>query len=380
MKKKILIAFAGVLAVAAVMSGCGKNEKQNTGSSAGAETDVQITAEELLKATDYDVKDYVTLNDYFGMEIVLPTSYEASEENISAYANQMLVSYPEYEAGDKEIVEENDVVNIDYVGKKDGEAFDGGTAEGYRLKIGSNTFIDGFEDGLIGKKVGETVDLNLTFPENYGNTDLAGQEVVFTVTINSIDEEKPVTYEDLTDEYIASNFAASGITTVDSFKEQLKAIIEQNAQTAIQSEVLNALTTQCKVELPEGLKDERMTTYMEQVKADIEEQGQTFEEAVGMTEEEYRQQISDSLEESLIQELILEAIVQNENISISENEYKNFIQMYMSSYGIADEAAFYEQYGDEAYVKLSYAENQVLTQIMDKVKVTYSDDSSTSAQ
>ena len=87
---------------------------------------------------------------------------------------------------EKSVVESGDTVNIDFEGKKDGVAFDGGTSQGYNLTIGSGSFIDGFEDGLIGVNVGDTVDLNLTFPEGYQNADLAGQDVVFTVTVNFI--------------------------------------------------------------------------------------------------------------------------------------------------------------------------------------------------
>ena len=94
------------------------------------------------------------------------------------------------------LVESGDIVNIDYVGKVDGQEFNGGSATGYHLTIGSGTFIDGFEDGLIGKNVGETVDLNLKFPDNYtNNTDLAGKDVVFTVTVNSISRVPELTDE-----------------------------------------------------------------------------------------------------------------------------------------------------------------------------------------
>ena len=111
---------------------------------------------------------------------------EVTDEVIENYINgNMLTTYPITDRA----VEDGDLVTIDYVGKKDGEAFSGGSAEGYQLKIGSNTFIDGFEEGLIGVMPGDTVDLDLTFPESYSrNQDLAGQAVVFTVTLDKISE------------------------------------------------------------------------------------------------------------------------------------------------------------------------------------------------
>ena len=110
----------------------------------------------------------------------------------------------------------------------------------------------GFEDGLIGKNVGETVELNLTFPEDYSNnTDLAGKAVVFTVTINSIDTEKEMVYDDLTDEYVSENFGNKGISTVDDLKSQVSSVLENrnhsSKMTEIQSGVLQKLLDECEV-------------------------------------------------------------------------------------------------------------------------------------
>lgn len=152
---------------------------------------MEIPAKELLKATDYKVEKYVKLNDYMNMTVELSKDYTVSDADIQSYIEYLMSMYPSYEVSDKKTVESGDVVNIDYVGKIDGEEFSGGSATGQHLEIGSGSFIDGFEDGLIGKNVGETVELNLTFPEDYtNNTDLAGKAVVFTVTINSIDTKK----------------------------------------------------------------------------------------------------------------------------------------------------------------------------------------------
>ncbi len=137
---------------------------------------------------NYDMSKVVEL-DSFSVEVD-PTS-DNYKEYYSERVSELLVA--ELTEGK---VEEGDIANIDYVGKKDGVAFDGGTANGYDLEIGSDSFIDGFEDGLIGKEIGSTVDLNLTFPESYGNADLAGQDVVFTVKINSVQH----TFSELNDE------------------------------------------------------------------------------------------------------------------------------------------------------------------------------------
>ena len=159
MKKKIMIALICVMAAATVLGGCGKKGNTKGGSSAVEEEakDVQIPAKELLKATDYDVEKYVTLNEYSGMEIELDSDYAVSDDDVKSYIEQVISMYPAYEKTDKQTVENKDVVNIDYEGKVDGETFSGGSATGAHLEIGSDSFIDGFEDGLVGVKIGDTV-------------------------------------------------------------------------------------------------------------------------------------------------------------------------------------------------------------------------------
>lgn len=380
MKKKLVIMLVAAMMAAAVFSGCG-NKNAQTGSSVSAEAeDVQISAKELLKATDYDVKKYVTLNDYMNMTVELSQTYEASDADIQSYVEQIIASYPGYEKTDKTTVEDGDIVNIDYEGTQDGVAFSGGTAVGAHLEIGSDSFIDGFEDGLIGRNVGETVQLDLTFPEDYSsNPDLAGQAVVFTVTINSIDTELEMTYDTLTDEYVSSNFAGYyGWVTVDDMKsaaaDYLNSYNEYYKQQEIQTKILDKLVEECTVEIPEGLLDERITDYKTktQAKADAAEMelDTYLQNNMGMTEDEFNEQVDVYMEESLIQELILEAIVEDQDISISQNDFSSFVASYVSNYQLESEEALYEEYGGEAYIKLSYAENQALLKLMNNVKTT----------
>ena len=292
----------------------------------------------------------------------------------------LLSMYPEYETTDKTTVENGDIVNIDYVGKVDGEEFNGGSATGQHLEIGSGSFIDGFEDGLIGKNVGDTVDLNLTFPDSYSNTDLAGKDVVFTVTINGIETKKDIGYEDLTDEYVSENFGTQGISTIDELKSQVSSGLEQQVYSKkmqeVQTEVLAKLLDECEVTIPDGLLDQRIAEYKERVNKMVEDSGQSFEDYTGKTEDEFYKDIDTTMEESLKQELILEAIVRDMKLSISEKSFESFVDQYVSSYKFDSRDAFYEEYGGEDYIKLSYAENQALSKIMDSVKTTAKDTSS----
>lgn len=379
MKKKLVMVLLAVMVVTATLGGCGQ-KGASTGSSVSAEEeqDVEISAKQLLKATDYKVEKYVKLNDYMNMTVELTNDYSVSDEDIQNYIEYLMSQYPAYEVSDKKTVESGDVVNIDYVGKVDGEEFSGGSATGQHLTIGSGSFIDGFEDGLIGKKVGETVDLNLKFPDTYSNNpDLAGKDVVFTVTINSIDTEKEMTYDDLTDEYVSENFAGSGITTVDGLKTTVSSSLEQQNYSSkmqeIQSAVLSKLLEECEVTLPDGLLDQRVSEYKDRVNKAVEESGKTFDEYMNMSEEDFDKQVPDYIQESLKQELILEAIVKDQKISISQKKFEAFVDSYVSQYGMKDRNAMYEEYGGEDYVRLSYAENQALSKVMDSVKTTVAD-------
>ena len=168
MKKRIVIMLTAVMMTAALATACAKSEKD------GGKSDIQqmhATEDDGSKAgkIQYDAKDCVTLGDYSALQISVKNTYEVTQEQIDDYARRMAEFYaqPVYKDTDKKVVENGDTVNIDYEGRQDGVAFEGGTAKGAYLTIGSGRFIDGFEEGLTGKKVGETVDLNLTFPDPY---------------------------------------------------------------------------------------------------------------------------------------------------------------------------------------------------------------------
>ena len=362
MRKKMIALFLCISTVAA-LSGCGSSKSSTSTGNADS-------AEKLVK-----------LGDYKNIEVEVDKSYEISDNSVQETIENYFLTAPIYtENKEKDTVADGDVANIDYEGTKDGEAFDGGSAKGYNLKIGSGTFIDGFESGLIGKKVGETVDLNLTFPDSYSNTDLAGKDVVFTVTINGIETKKDIGYEDLTDEYVSENFGTQGITTVDELKSQVSSGLEQQVYSTkmqeVQTEVLAKLLDECEVTIPDGLLDQRIAEYKDRINKIVEDSGKSFEDYTGKTEDEFYKDIDTTMEESLKQELILEAIVRDMKLSISEKSFESFVDQYVSSYKFDSRDAFYEEYGGEDYIKLSYAENQALSKIMDSVKTTVKDTSS----
>ena len=246
MKKKLSMVLAGI-AVCTLFTACSKatNETEvdtNTVSEAGAATDaagsessgtdsgvsdITIDFDNLTTKNLVDVKasDYVTLGEYNGVTVEA-TLQEITDADVDDYLNNLFASNPPMTEVTDRAVEDGDTVNIDYVGKYADtlEAFDGGTAQGATLVIGSNSYIDGFESGLIGVNKGETVDLDLTFPENYGTTELAGKAVVFTVTVNSIS----VSGTEMTDEW-AAGLGIDGVTTIDELKAYARGKLSEQA-------------------------------------------------------------------------------------------------------------------------------------------------------
>ncbi len=271
MRKNLSILIAGI-AVCALFTACGKETEQASdnaaaNSSQAAEATSDVTAEaaasdltidfdnlDTKNLEDYTASDFVKLADYNGITVEAVLQ-EVTDADVDAYINELLASNPPMIEVTDRAVQDGDTVNIDYVGKyaDTKEAFDGGTASGADLVIGSNSYIEGFESGLIGVKKGETVDLNLTFPENYGATDLAGKDVIFTVTVNSISTAST----DITDE----GDAGLGIENVSKLTE-LKAyaveILNEQAletynSTIENTAVQNVLDNSVFSDIPEEL-------------------------------------------------------------------------------------------------------------------------------
>ena len=197
----------------------GSADAESTDSSDKEENKTADAGDTRLVTVD-DVSKYVTIGEYKGL--TLDNTVEVvTDDAVEGRLEQELQNKAE-EVTDGS-VQNGDVVTINYVGTKDGVAFDGGTANNYELTIGSGTFIDGFEDGIIGMKKGETKDLDLTFPEDYASSDLAGQEVTFKVTLQSF-KRAP----ELTDEWAAKN---TDCKTADDYKKEIRKTLESEAKT-----------------------------------------------------------------------------------------------------------------------------------------------------
>lgn len=370
----VCLAAAPIAAMAeeteAVTEAAAETEAGTEAESEAAEESTE--AEEVAVRPEYTALDYVTLGEYMGLTVTVdPISVTDEEVDAEALTNITYYGDEVYETLTEGTVQEGDTANIDYEGKLDGEAFDGGTSKGYDLTIGSGTFIDGFEDGLIGVAIGETVDLPLTFPENY-TEELAGKDVIFTVTVNEVKRMKELT-DDLVNTVTDGEYA-----DVAAFKAYVRETLEETAQESRENTIKNDLLTQISAgstinEFPQELVDysvDEMTTYYETY---AEMYGMEFADFLsayfGLTEEEFAEQAVLAVEQNLQQELYIKAIAESEGLEIDDEEFAAGCQKYADDYGFESAEAVVEAIGGEDTMRLSLLLDETFEYLMENAVI-----------
>ena len=319
--KKRLLAILLVACMAFAVCGC-KKEEEKTNEEA-AETEAEITESGVPvvdKTVDEEgIEAFVTVKDYMGMELE-KTIYTVTEETIDSEIESELSSMPIYDKDEERTVEVGDVVNLDYSGSVDGVVFDGGTAYGYDLEIGSGSFIDGFEDQLVGMHVGESRDITVTFPEDYQAADRAGAEAVFACTINGIAEY----VTEPTEEWLLANTTC---TTVEEYREEIRKGLEEyyasESESKLYMDAWSKLLENAEfIQYPQDMYD---LCYQEQ-KLSYESYAmmygmdyESFLEYFGMTEESIRSEAETYLKDALIARYIIDM----EGITEEDEGFKN---------------------------------------------------------
>ncbi|MBP5763446.1 MAG: FKBP-type peptidyl-prolyl cis-trans isomerase [Lachnospiraceae bacterium] len=338
MKRRIVALFT-VLSLLS-LSACSGDENvfpdvsgNNTGVTAPADLGESVTV------FDYDMSQYVEVGDYRSLTIDYEP-YDLTEEDIDYAYMTFLNDYanmvdPANYVTDRE-VHDGDTVSLNYCGTKDGVAFEGGTAEGYLLKIGSGTFIPGFEEGLIGVMPGEEIDLPLTFPEEYHAEDLAGQEVIFTCTVNGIITIDSIlaTANDNRDE------GTDPIETEEDLREmcreelvkQVKAYDRENVQSLI-TQNLSTIVTE-KAAFPQELVDAYDALVLKSVESSAAMYGidsETLLSYYGYTLDSY---IAEFSRPQLVNDAALYVIASENNLLQTDEEFEASLQEYADSYGV----------------------------------------------
>ncbi len=333
MKKSIALIMAAMLTMSA-LGGCAKE-----GANAGEKINGAL---QQLK-----VEDYVTLADYSNLTVeVAPmqviTDDQVEETYVAIYQENAKVT-------DRAVVN-GDTVSIDFVGTKDGVAFEGGTANDYILEIGSNSFIEGFEAGLVGVMPGETVELNLTFPEDYGNEELNGAAVVFTVTVDAIkaNAEDPMTDEG------AATMGIPGVENLEQLHQYVVDRMNESVESAYNSSIQNGMMEQLMEnstfnEVPaeflkpyEAIVESQLVYYASMYGMDVD----MYVSLMGVDKAEYLTQLSNAYAQ---QDILVQAIANKEDLVPTTTEVEEAMQAEMEKYELATKEELLGETTEEEY-------------------------------
>lgn len=395
MGKKVACVMAACLTTV-FLAGCGDGTETNSDlnhdvmpetdnvASEGAETNPDLNSDVVPEAdnvasegteTNLDlntmnVDQYVTLGDYSSISVsVVPAEVDEVqwvEFTLSFYLNGVT----EENGGITDrAVQTGDTVIIDYEGKKDGVPFDRGSDTDAELIIGSGQFIDGFEDGLVGVMPGETVDLKLTFPEDFRNAEMAGQAVVFTVKVKYI----LPTAEEMKDSVVAA-LGIAGVSTVQELRQHTYDYLMENAQAnydyQVQEAVKEELVSRSKFkELPETFLESYHQIYTDRIANVASAYGVTSDEYTnyyfGMDSAEYVEQIAPLQAK---QEILMQAIANRESLTVSDEELQTKLEEYAENAGQTSVEAMLEDYSKENY-RNHFMSEKVLDFLMSRVEV-----------
>lgn len=352
--KKIVYGAIAVFLAAGLLTGCGEEKDQ--------------VQEQELPLSQLDVDKYVTLGDYNNLSV----SVAPAEVNQLQLEQLILDVYSAYLTEDIDgvtdrVVEVGDVINLDYEGKLDGVAFAGGTASGALLSIGGGLFIDGFEDGLIGVMPGETVDLDMSFPDPYpNNPNLAGQPVVFTVTVNYI---VPV-------EELIPRMEIEDVTTVEEFRQYtydyLYELAREDYAAKLQSAIIEALVAQCEfAQLPEYMLKHSRETLRENLQNAAAQIGISSEMMVssyynGMSVENFLETYAAV---GVKQNLAFQAIANREGLALDDEELQSLLEEYALNGGYSSVEAFLEDIPREDFRNYFMSE-RVIEFLTEKARIT----------
>ena len=352
MKKKLYLAVLATCMML-VWNGCGNDKETAENDTAAEQTEQTSDAADSdesgstrLVSVD-NVEKYVTIAEYKG--IALDHSVAGvTDENVEKRVAQNLQGKSE-EVTDKDAVIQNgDTATINFVGTKDGVAFEGGTANNYDLVIGSGTMIPGFEEGILGMKKGETKDITVTFPENYQSSELAGQEAVFQITVQSF--KRP---PELTDTWAAAN---TDYKTADEYRASVRTQLEQEAQDQAESSLRSTAWTTVYsnsevVEYPEKDIEEATQEFRSQIEAYAKQGNMELEDFVksqGVSMDDFEAQCQQYAQNKVKQNLIIQGIMDAEGMTLEDEESLAIQNELVEKYASGDLAALIDTYGQVA--------------------------------
>lgn len=280
------------------------------------------------------LKPEVKLGDYKELHVekeAVEVTDEAVEEQVQGLRSRHAKMV---EAEEGAVIEKGDFAIIDFAGTVDGEPFSGGEGKGYPLEVGSNSFIPGFEDQLVGLKKGDSTDVDVTFPEEYCVKELAGKQAIFKVNVQDVKRKE---MPELTDEYVAAN---SDCKTVEelraSYKERMQKAAENNAQIAYEKALIDLAVANAEFEVPEIMIEDRVTQMIDEMRMSLEARKLTLEQYMqysGIDMKQLRERQHDAAVENVKTDLVLDAIAKAENIQVSMEDVDSELSAIASQHG-----------------------------------------------
>lgn len=337
LKKGCAIVLALALSMS-LMTGCGDKGKSDdkkdtkTQSEATATDATDDNSETIGQLVDYYSQN-VELGDYKGIEYT-KTDVDVTDEDVQKKVDEFVDGLATYDKDTTSKAKSGDTVNIDFVGSVDGEEFDGGNTNGsgYDLVLGSGSFIDGFEDQIVGHKAGDTFVVKVTFPEDYGRDNLNGKDAEFKTTLNYIKIDKPATYND---ELVAANTDYKTTKEYEeSVKESLKADKEEAALASEQRDIMVNVMAKCKInDLPAEEIQANTDQLITSIKSQAESYGMDYATYIKLyygydDEDEFAQQVYEICQESLKEKMVMCAIAKAENVTVTDQETEDYLNDY----------------------------------------------------
>ena len=331
---------------------------------------VQIEkGKEFIYTAEVAVRPEVTLGKYMGVTVTKIDTTVTDEEVDAELENQRNKNARTVTVTDRPVAE-GDTAVIDFEGFVDGVAFEGGKGENHPLEIGSHTFIDTFEDQLVGKNTGDEVEVNVTFPEKYQAEDLAGKPATFKVKINEI---KTKELPELDDEFAQD---AAGVDTLAEYKEELKKNLTEKKETEAkktkEDEAIKKIIDKSKMDIPEAMINTQCETMVEEFAQRIAQSGLTMEQYLqfsGMTVDQLKEQVRPEALTRIQSSLVLEQIAKDENIEVTDADVDAEVEKMAKAYGMEpDKLKEYMGDAEKESMKKDIAITKAVDLIMDNIK------------
>lgn len=337
----------------------------------------EVDVDELEKGSpvkfkfEVDVKPEVELGDYSNLEAEV-NKYEVTDEDISRVIDRERDQNSRIISVEDRAVKDGDIVNIDFIGKLDGEEFPGGDAEGYELVIGSGAFIPGFEEQIIGKEIGQEFDVDVVFPEEYHDESLAGKNVIFEVKLNSIQEKE---LPELDDEFVKD---ISEFDTLEEYKNNVKIDLEEElkkqAEVEKENKAVEALMEVMKVDIPESMIDMEVDREYQNFLYRVQGMGLTLDQYFAIAnsdEEKTREELRPASEKKVKGELALDEFIEKENIEATDDEIDKEISELAKQYELKDVDSFKEtlkESGDLDFITNTVKRRKAVEKLVEMVK------------